>query len=162
MVHLREHVAFKAAIGFLKQLPCHLEVHRCLVYSAVAEVRGQEREHPLNIFPFAIPGHETSHGKSVPKIMQARLITGSIESQYAGLLPEPLELMVGVIVSDHHSYFCGQNCRGTFVPEARPMSHSVESQDADKIPSDWNQSRLAELRFPDGQLRFFEIHVFML
>jgi hypothetical protein len=94
--------------------------------------------------------------------MQPRLITGSVESQYAGLLPEPLELMVGVIVSDHHSYFCGQNCRGTFVPEARPMSHSVESQDADKIPSDWNQSRLAELRFPDGQRRFFEIHVFIL
>jgi hypothetical protein len=94
--------------------------------------------------------------------MEPRLITGSIKSQHSSLFPQPLELMVGVIVSDHHSYFCGQNCRGTLVPETRPMSHSVESQDVDKISSNWNQSGLAELRFPDGQCRFSEINIFML
>jgi hypothetical protein len=70
--------------------------------------------------------------------------------------------MFGVIVSDHHSYSSSQNCRGTLVPETRPMSHSVEPQDADKISSNWNQSGLAELRFPDGQHRPSEIHVLML
>ena len=94
--------------------------------------------------------------------MQPRLITSSIESEYAGFFPQPLKLMVSVIVSDHHSYFCGQHRRGTLVPETRPMPHLVESQDADKIPSNWNQSGLAKLRFPDGQRRFSEIYVFML
>ncbi|HEY6848583.1 MAG TPA: hypothetical protein VI320_20585, partial [Terracidiphilus sp.] len=72
------------------------------------------------------------------KVMEPRLITSSIKSQHAGLFPQPLELMVGVIVSDHHSYFCDQNRRGTLVPETRPVSHSVESQDVDKISSNWN------------------------
>src|SRR5271157_6092634 len=51
---------------------------------------------------------------------------------------------------------------GPLVPEARPMSHSVKSQDADKIFPNRNQSGLAELRFPNGQCRLPEIHIFML
>jgi hypothetical protein len=98
----------------------------------------------------------------LPKIMEPRLITSSIESQYAGLPPQPLELMVRMIVSDRHSYLCGQKGRGPLVPEARPMSHSVKSQDADKIFPNRNQSGLAELRFPNGQCRLPEIHIFML
>ena len=115
----------------------------------------------MNIFPFAISGHEASHGECVPKIMQPRLVAGGIESQYARFLPQPLELMVGMIVSDHHSYFCSQHCRGTLVPETRPMPHSVESQDANKISPNWNESGLAELRFSDGQCPFSEIRIFM-
>src|SRR5271157_5268628 len=98
----------------------------------------------------------------MPKIMEPRLITSRIESQYAGLPPQPLELMVRMIVSDRHSYLCGQEGRGPLVPEARPMSHSVKPQDADKIFPNRNQSGLAELRFPNGQCRLPEIHILML
>ena len=161
-MHLRERIALKAAIGFMEQLPCHLQVHGCFADSAVPEVCGEQREHPLYIFPFAIPGQETSHGKRVPKIMKPRLVASTVKSQYAGLFSEPLELMVSMIVTDHHAYLCGEQSRRAFVSEARPMSHSVKSQDADKIFSDRNQPGLAELRFANGQCGIPEIRVLML
>jgi len=36
--------------------------------------------------------------------MQSRLIAGTVKSQYPGLLSQPFELVVGMIVSDHHAY----------------------------------------------------------
>jgi len=111
-VHLREGIALKAVVGFLEQFPCHLEVHRCFIYSAVPEVSGKQREHSLYVFSLAIPGQETSHGKRVPKVMEPRLIAGTVESQYPGFLSQPLELMVSMIVADHHPYLCCEKRRG--------------------------------------------------
>jgi hypothetical protein len=41
LVHLREDIALKAAVGFLEQFPRHLEVHRRFIHAAVPEVCGQ-------------------------------------------------------------------------------------------------------------------------
>jgi len=70
--------------------------------------------------------------------------------------------MVSMIVTDHHPYLCGEECRWAFVTEARPMPQSVKSQKADKIFSDRNQPGLAELRFANGQCGIPEIRVLML
>ncbi len=119
-MHLREGIALKAAVGFLKQFPCHLEVHGCFIHAAMSKVRGQQREHSLYVFPLAIPGQETSYGKAVAKIMQPRLIAGTVKPQHPGLLSQPFELVVGMIVSDHHPYLGGEECRWTLVRGAIP------------------------------------------
>ena len=72
------------------------------------------------------------------KIMHPRLIAGSVKSQYPGLLSQPFELVVGMIVSDHHPNLGGEECRWALVPYTRTMTHSVKSEDADKILSDRN------------------------
>jgi hypothetical protein len=74
----------------------------------------------------------------LPKIMQPRLIAGTVKSQYPGLPSQPFELMVGMIVSDHHPYLGGEEGRWALVPHTRTMAHSVKSEDADKILSDRN------------------------
>ena len=79
----------------------------------MAEVCRKQREHPLYIFPIAIPGQEASHGKRVPKIVKPRLIASTVESQNTGLSSEPLELVVSMTVTDHHAYLCGEESRRT-------------------------------------------------
>ena len=61
----------------------------------------------------------------MPKIVEPRLIAGTVESQYPGFLSQPLELMVSMSVADHHPYLCGEKCRGSLVPDARTMSQSI-------------------------------------
>jgi hypothetical protein len=94
--------------------------------------------------------------------MEPRLIAGSVESQYPGFLSQPLELMVSMIVADHHPYLCGEKCRGALVPDARTMSPSVKSQNAHNIFSNRNQPGLAELGFPNGQCGVPEVRILML
>ena len=93
--------------------------------------------------------------------MEPRLIAGIVKSKYPGFLSQPSNLMVGMIVSDYHPYLCSEECRRALVPYTRTMSHSVKFQDADKILSDRNQSRLAELRFPNHECGIPEIRILM-
>ena len=72
------------------------------------------------------------------KIMQPRLIPGVVESQYPSFHSQPFELMVGMIVSDHHPYLGGEECGWALVPHTRTMAHSIKSEDADEILSNWN------------------------
>jgi hypothetical protein len=137
-VHLREGIALKAAVGFLEQFRCHLEVHGRFFYAAVAKICGQQWEHSLYVFPFAIPGQEAGHGKGVSKIMESWLIAGTVKSQNPSLSSQPFELVVGMIVLDHHPYLGGEECRWALVSHTRTMAHSVKSEDADKILPDRN------------------------
>ena len=94
--------------------------------------------------------------------MQPRLEARTVESQYAGFFSQPLELMVSMIVTDHHAYLGGKKRRGPLVPYAWPMSDSVKSQDADEIFPDWNQSGLPEFGFSNREGSISEVCIFVL
>jgi hypothetical protein len=79
--------------------------------------------------------------------MEPWLIAGTVKPQYASLSSQPLELVVGMIASDHHPYLGGEERRWELVTNTWTMAHSVKSENTDKILSDRNQSRFAELRF---------------
>ena len=59
------------------------------------------------------------------KIMHPRLIAGGVKSQYPGLLSQPFELVVSMIVPDPHPYLGGEECRWALVSHTRTMAHSV-------------------------------------
>src|SRR5205807_5270004 len=113
MVHLRKGIALEAMVGFLEQFPRHLQVFRGLIDAAVPKIGGQQREHSLYIFALAIPSQKTCHSKGMTKIMEPWLKPRTVESQYPGLLSEPVELIARMTVSNHHPYFRGQECGGT-------------------------------------------------
>jgi hypothetical protein len=98
----------------------------------------------------------------VPKIVEPWLVAGSVESQYSGLLSQPLELMAGMIVSEHHANLCREDCRWALISHTWTMPPSVKFQDADKILSDWNQPGLAELGFSNRQCGILEIRILVL
>ncbi len=126
------------------------------------EICGEQREHSLYVFSLTIPGQETCHRERVPKIVEPWLIAGTIESQYPDLFSQPLELMVGMIVSDHHPYLCREDRRGALVPHTGAMSQSVKSQHLDEVLPDRHQPGLTKFGFPNDQCSIFEIRIGML
>ena len=95
------------------------------------------------------------------KIMEPWLIAGIVESQHPSLSSQPFEFVVGMPVLDHHPYLGGEERRWALVADTRTMAHSIKSEDADEILSDRDQSRFAELRFPNQKRPVFEVRVGM-
>ena len=70
------------------------------------------------------------------KVMQPWLVTGAIESKHPSFSAQPLILMVGMIILNHHADLYGQHCRRALVSDAWTVAKSIKPQKGRKILPD--------------------------
>ena len=95
---LPQRINLKTGAGFTEQFRCHSQVRSGFLYAHMPEIGAEVRQETLHVFAFSIPGCQTGHRKRMAEIVKTRLKSGVVETQHTRLHPEPLKLMVRVII----------------------------------------------------------------
>src|SRR3990172_10321795 len=156
MAALLPGIALEALAGLTKKLGCQAQIHLCGPQTAVAQIDRQLVQEPLHVGTLLIPGGETVNGEGVAQVVNPRLLACvsptnacAIAQNSEGLLQRPC-----IDRATQRRREKG----GLGWPSLR-SSAVVLDQGAAQLRSKGNQSRLAELRVPNGQDRPAQIHV---